>query len=533
MKGTLIYLVALVSSILLLLSACSDDPEATSLTPMATSSHTGAKPAVHMQLKQDGEIICKVYNTSANTKPVVENCPNGKYLEQLFNNGNEENKNWVQIEQRDVTVGSTSNPEPDAPWNPGAPDPEEEPLRNPNPAFYQFKDYESADVPFKQLTEDMRSGVVIQPENPANKKPRFGAGNFRVTCQWSHFSYDDPIIKPGEIDGSHLHMFFGKTNTDYNTTSENVAESGGGTCNGFALNRSAYWVPALLNSDDKAVIPEQIIVYYKSSRIHEEGVYKMPQGLQLLGGNIMDSKKAFKPSDDSPDVFWSCGANGARSKEAPNDYSRTRKDDTKAGSLSDLECDNDEPINASIYFPQCVARINPNIKSNKNNVKLKSDDGDPLSHTHRLSARNKEDLNSKCPASHPVRIPELAILLYYPPQSSLTGWKLSSDEMVPDAAPGSTLHADWIGGWQDETMKLWVGKCNRAMLNCTIGQTGTKDNLKRALNRNSVLHQDKCHRENPKNNHEDCNNDKWIGPSFVTPPERRGPALADHMHGGH
>ena len=459
-----------------------------------------------------GRPICKVYNTPASTPPEVDECPNGKYKEQLFN------ADWSDAGQRDVVVGSTSNPDPDTPpdpdtlWNPGPPNPGEEPLRNPNPIFYQFKDTLSEDLPFSQLTEDKPAEVEIKTES-AGGSPRFGAGNFRVTCQYSHFSYDDPIVKPGEVDGAHLHMFFGKTNTDAFTDEENIADSGGGTCNGFALNRSAYWTPALLDDRDRVVIPKTILVYYKSSRVNKpEGVARMPHGLQLLGGNIMGSAKAIKPSSDSSDVFWSCGANGAESKEAPNDRSRNRKDDTKAGTLSDLECDDDEPINASIYFPQCVAR------DDAGTIKLKSDDDDVLSHTYRLSTKNSgENTHTKCPASHPVRIPELAILLYYPPQASLDGWKLSSDEMVPGAAPGSTLHADWMGGWEDDTMDLWVEECNRAKLNCTLGQTGTEDNLKRALNGESGIerHRESCGETG------DCKNDDWLGPYFVTKPEKR------------
>ena len=479
---------------MLLLTACDqssvpsvmDEPLATA----ATSSHTGAAPAVHMELKKNGEIICKAYNTPADTKPVVTNCPNGTYIEQLFD------ANWKQIgTNKDVIVGSTSNPGPVTPPNPGPvtpSNPGEAPLRNPNQAFYKFKNTPSDELDVSELMEPS------SPEDGgsgADNGGRVGDGNFRISCQYSHFSYDDPILKPGEIDAAHLHMFFGKTNTDYDTDKDNIADSGGGTCNGFALNRSAYWTPALLNNNGKAVIPEQIIVYYKSTRVPEFGVDRMPQGLQLLGGNIKDDPDAPKPSKDSFDVFWSCGGNGS-----------PRKDETKSGTLTELECNDDELINASIYFPQCVAR-------DASGIKLKSDDG--FSHTFRLNS-----VIDECPDDYPVRIPELAILLYYPPQASLKGWELSSDM---GADPGSTLHADWIGGWQDETMDLWVENCNRAQRNCTFGQTGTETRLKRAFNKESSfdLHRNQCNKEDAEDNAENCNNDDWMGPYFVTQPAKR------------
>ena len=440
----------------------------------ATFSHTGSAAAVHMQLKIPGtnNIVCKAENTSASTKPTAQNCPSGTYTEQLFG------ANWKQIGlNKAVTIGGgTTTPPSDTPPNPG-----EAPIRNLNSDFFQFQNTPSDQLPFDQLTEEISKPFDGGFES-AGGAPRFGAGNFRVSCQYSHFSYDDPILKPGQQGAAHLHMFFGKTNADYNTNKDNIASSGGGTCNGFALNRSAYWTPALLNDSGKAVIPKQILVYYKSSRVDLDGVNRMPHGLELLGGNIKGSAKARVPSKDSFDVFWSCGVNGS-----------SRKDVTKSGTLTELDvkCRNDEPINATIYFPQCIA------KTAAGGIKLKSDDDDALSHTHRLKG-----VNDKCPATHPVRIPELAILLYYPSlkemnQSSLQGWKLSSDM---GAAPGSTLHADWMGGWQDKTMDLWVNNCNRAKRNCSIGQTGTADRLKHKLTGSSSF--------------------DWTGPDFVTPPKK-------------
>ena len=501
MKQIQTYSFILLSSVmLLLLSACGgDEAESTTLSPAAVSSYTGSAAAVHMELKRIdsrgnpvGRPVCKVHGTDAGAKPVIESCPNGEYIEQLFS------ASWGRIgTNKRVTVG---------PRNPGI---GEAPLRNPNRAFYQyengrsFENISSNRLNFSQLTSDDPDYDEIDYESNSTREPRFGAGNFRVTCQYSHFSYDDPILKPGEIDGAHLHMFFGKTNADYNTDENNIADSGGGTCNGFALNRSAYWVPALLDDRGKAVIPKTILVYYKSSRVHKrEGVARMPHGLQLLGGNIKDSAKARVPSSESFDVFWSCGANGVKDEGA----TKLRKDLTKSGTLAELDgkCRDNEPINATIYFPQCVARDDSGA------IKLKSDDDEPLSHTYRLRG-----VNDKCPGTHPVRIPELAILLYYQPQPSLEGWRLSSD--MNGAAPGSTLHADWMGGWQDRTMDLWVENCNRARLNCTLGQTGTPDELKRAYNDESSVAR---HREICADTR-DCRSDNWLGPYFVTPPARR------------
>ena len=85
--------------------------KAAAVSVAATSSHTGASPAVHMELKKmnsEGHAIdrpiCKVYKTPADTKPVVTECPTGVYKEQLFD------EEWVLIGQRDIVVGQANDP---------------------------------------------------------------------------------------------------------------------------------------------------------------------------------------------------------------------------------------------------------------------------------------------------------------------------------------------------------------------------------------------------------------------------------------
>lgn len=86
----------------------------------ATSPHVGAEPAVHMELKKKdseghaaGRPVCETYSTPANTRPTVTNCPDGAYVEQLFD------ADWKQVGERDVVVGSSTDPDL---GNPSVPD---------------------------------------------------------------------------------------------------------------------------------------------------------------------------------------------------------------------------------------------------------------------------------------------------------------------------------------------------------------------------------------------------------------------------
>lgn len=79
-----------------------------------------------------------------------------------------------------------------------------------------------------------------------------------------------------------------------------------------------------------------------------------------------------------------------------------------------------------------------------------------------------------------MRLPQISILLYFPGSSSVAGWHLSSDRHGgANMPPGSSLHADWWGGWNDEAMALWTNGCMRAARNCSFGQTGTNRQLAR------------------------------------------------------
>ena len=303
-----------------------------------------------------------------------------------------------------------------------------ETLRNDDTKFSRF-----AHLPSDQLPQDQLTFATSHPDNGS-----VGDGQFRVACEYSHFANDDPIVFPGQPGRSHLHLFFGNTTANAHTTTDSLINSGGGTCNGFELNRSAYWTPALLDGAGNAVVPDQIILYYKTKKPH--AVQPLPQGLKMIAGNT-DHHGGFAAS---PNLHWSCGGSG-------HAYNR-------AGHIPD--CGGDT-INATIAFPNCWDGAN-------------LDAPDHRSHLMTI------DENHDCPASRPVRLPQITILLYYPGAADTSGWYISSDRHDGlNARAGSTLHADWYGGWNNHTMDLWTDGCMKAARNCSYGQTGTSRQLAR------------------------------------------------------
>jgi len=292
-------------------------------------------------------------------------------------------------------------------------------LSNTNPLFSRYSSVPSSDLDLNALTEPTST-----PDNGS-----VGDGQFRMACQYSHFAYDDPIVFPGQPGRSHLHMFFGNTGTNANTTDSSLLDSGGGTCNGFELNRSAYWTPALLDGKGNVVVPEHIILYYKTKFPGE--AQPLPVGLKMISGSAGSS------FDVSSVLYWSCGGSG-------HAYNKSNHIPDCGGDI----------INASIAFPECWD--GRNLDSADHRSHLRFVDGAQL-----------------CPSSHPVRLPQISILLYYPGQSSVDGWHLSADGHAGDGPPGGSLHADWFGGWNDEALNLWIDGCITRARNCSYGQTGT------------------------------------------------------------
>lgn len=390
--GALVAL-AVISGVLLLVDSLSDDGAIDLETTGGAASLDGADAT-----RDPGELAITGTTIDPNATEVVE-------AESLDESG-EPDEADVATDRDQLTA------------------PEFESIRNQQEKFTRF-----ASVPSEQL--DL--GALTEPGRASNGSS--SEGQFRLACEYSHFSHDDPIIFPGEPGAAHLHMFFGNTEADAFTTEDELINSGGSTCNGFELNRSAYWTPALLDGRGNVVVPDSIIIYYKTKQ--PQNAIALPQGLQMLAGNT--DAESF---ENSQRLFWSCGGSGSA-------YNQTNRIP---------ECGGDR-INATIQFPNCWDGTNLASEDFKSHLTFVSEESD-------------------CPGSHSVRLPQISILLYFPGAESVDGWHLSSDLRESfNGPPGGTLHADWWGGWNDEAIELWTNGCIRAAQNCSFGQTGTDRQL--------------------------------------------------------
>ncbi|RTK95344.1 DUF1996 domain-containing protein [Candidatus Saccharibacteria bacterium] len=303
--------------------------------------------------------------------------------------------------------------------------------------------------------------------NPGGYQTHNSQGQFRFFCQYSHFNYDDPIVYPPingvpQVNKAHLHMFWGNSRMDASTTDANIMTRGGSSCAGFEANRSGYWMPAVLDGSNRAVIPDNILIYYKSALNAAAQTKVKPQGLKMIAGNA-------KGNTDSSlfhvnGVIWACYTGSlnytyvgstipdncpANTREnAVNSY--TKQKDPNAYNSADTF-----PIKlqALVFFPACV-KVDGSGKP-------VLDSPDHKSHVAYFSG-------SSCPSTHPYMMPQVSYHVSWSGTLDYSQWKLSSDAMA-GVADGFSLHADWYGGWTTDVMDHWIKGCINQQLNCSNG----------------------------------------------------------------
>ncbi|MBN8814140.1 MAG: DUF1996 domain-containing protein [Sphingomonas sp.] len=282
-------------------------------------------------------------------------------------------------------------------------------------------------------------------------------GAFRFLCAPSHNAYNDPIVYPGQPGKSHLHTFFGNTLADANSTYDSLRKTGDSTCNAV-LNRSAYWIPAMMNGAGKVVMPDYLAVYYKrmpstDPRCHTYATacVQLPRGLRyIFGYNMLDP--ASTPTNTAK-RWWNCDGTGAVSGQFA----------TIGEALQ--HCPAGSRLGAVLVAPDCW-----------NGKDLDS----PDHRSHMAYRVYNENAQPVCPAGYPYIIPEFQLGAWYTTDASAPNWYLASDRMagMADLPPGATLHADWFGAWEDSILTAWTSNCIEKLLSCTGGDLGNGTQIK-------------------------------------------------------
>ncbi len=321
-----------------------------------------------------------------------------------------------------------------------------------------------------ELVDAWGNGAIPASAAPDN------VGAFRFICNPSHEAYDDPIVYPGMIGASHLHQFFGNTLANGKSTYESLRTTGASTCNS-PLNRSAYWIPAMMNGKGKVVKPDYVSIYYKRMPKTDPNCQKqgkacvdIPRGLRFVFGKTMTgSGTGGYFNCDSKD--WSKKAPGTNSA-----HYTTIIEAAKNCPFADGTTYANNRLGLVINAPDCWDGVNLDSPDHR---------------SHMAFGGYGSWGYYKCPDTHPYVIPTFTLGAWYTVDQDLytdikadgtwngtqNGWHLSSDEMNK-VEPGKTVHADWFGAWDDGVMDMWHKNCIDKLLNCSGGDLGNGKQLR-------------------------------------------------------
>ncbi len=253
-----------------------------------------------------------------------------------------------------------------------------------------------------------------QPDHPI-AGPQGRDGQFVVQCDYSHASFDDPIVYPGESGASHRHVFFGNVTTDANSTQASL-DAGGTSCT-QRLDRAAYWAPALI-LDGVPLDPVKSVAYYRAGiDVDPTTVQPYPSGLKVIAGDSM-------AMDAQPlsIVAWTCGAGIERSSTPP-------------------VCPTGRGLRMLVTFPDCWDGMN-------------LDSADHQSHT-------AYSTGGLCRADHPVPVPQLQFSVEYDHSGAVDGLELASGGLFSG-------HADFVNAWDVDKLATEVALCLHRDVVCGV-----------------------------------------------------------------
>ena len=241
------------------------------------------------------------------------------------------------------------------------------------------------------------------------------ANGFLLTTYQLTMTRQDPIMfAPGSAPKSgHVHNVVGSANFGSSSTYDQL-HSASCTSVDNTADKSAYWQPAICSHlPNGTFVPlpmTEARVYYLCD--HGPNVNPPPKGLRMIAGdaNARDAK-----GNTTKGTQWATlGCQMGSLHNSTNEYQQR-------GFIKNLVCG--DFLRASVQFPDCWD--GKNLDS-------------PDHFSHMLFSNG-----SKCPTSHPVRIPAIVTEWGYISK----GFDPASLVLASGDTTGYGLHADFIMGW--------------------------------------------------------------------------------------
>jgi hypothetical protein len=299
----------------------------------------------------------------------------------------------------------------------------------PQTTDHPWVDQRLAILPPRGFSTQRIQATTEQPVPTANAA-------FRIGCSTAtHTSFDDPIVYPGQPNKAHYHIFFG--NISVNAFTVYPGEKGNGACTGGTVNRSGYWVPAVIDTRfGRTIAPLSNVVYYKApSYINPALIQVPPAGLRMVSGNHAASGPPpggiYADWKHRIDCMWI----------VPGSIPAPLKNTFGA------KCAVGDRLEIIQSFPFCWDGVNLDSPDHKSHMAY----GTPY-----------------CPATHPVVLPSISFNIQYPVEAGddTSKWRLSSDHYDWTIPGGYSQHGDWMNGWDQTILRQIVEQCLNASKDC-------------------------------------------------------------------
>ena len=298
-----------------------------------------------------------------------------------------------------------------------------------------------AQMPAVNISADMAPAAgysELRLKSTSEVGPTTG-GAYRVICTPSHMSNDDPLVYPNQQGAAHHHTFFGNTLVNFKTNLATLSSTGNSTCKGGVLNRSAYWIPSMIDTaTNTPIAPKNTMVYYKTGYVPASLITTPPKGLRMIAGN----SKATSDTT-SENAFYTCAG-------------RTPFYGWKK---SIPACRVGENMAMVVHFPQCWDGKNLDSPDHK---------------SHMAYSRKSLTTANKCPTSHPVGIPLISFNFNFKVATADSNkrWRLASDNYTTGLAGGLSGHGDWVNGWDQALLGTIIKNCLNKGVDCHTSLTG-------------------------------------------------------------
>jgi hypothetical protein len=305
-------------------------------------------------------------------------------------------------------------------------------------------------------------------------------GAFRMSCYAGQILKDDPIQFPNQPGASHPHQFWGNLGANAFSTYQTLRATGDTTCGGnpsAPINRTAYWMPAMLDGAGNYVKPDSIQTYYKQlpasdpncKTLAKNGCVGLPNGLKFIWGFNMKTGTN-GPTDPNSREYW------AVSYQCLADETGTLAIDGVFRSLDAAMksgCPAGKILDLSFVAPGCW-----------------SGDVDSADHrSHVQFASVATPVGYGCDDAHPYLIPNWSGHVRFTTDANFAAgkWHFASDEMYPGAIPGQTVHFDYDEAWSPTVKATWQQYCIDAHKACSNGDLGNGTGIKSGVT--SAMHQ--------------------------------------------